>query len=42
MKIEMCECKVPNPTMKVSENGVNVYCKNCSKTYNLSKGKLFE
>jgi hypothetical protein len=28
-----CVCKIPEPRLKVSENGTYSYCNNCSKTY---------
>ena len=28
-----CVCKIPEPRLKVSENGTHAYCNNCSKTY---------
>tara|TARA_R110002049_G_scaffold309180_1_gene518145 strand:- start:30760 stop:31038 length:279 start_codon:yes stop_codon:yes gene_type:complete len=28
-----CVCKIPEPRLKVSENGIFSYCNNCSKTY---------
>ena len=28
-----CVCKMPEPRLKVSENGTYSYCNNCSKTY---------
>ena len=29
----ICVCKIPEPRMKVSENGVYSYCNNCSCEY---------
>jgi hypothetical protein len=26
-----CNCKIPHPQMKVSENGISGYCANCIK-----------
>ena len=26
-----CNCKIPHPRMKVSENGISGYCANCIK-----------
>lgn len=26
-----CNCKIPHPQMKVSENGISGYCANCVK-----------
>ena len=28
-----CVCKIPEPRLKVSENGTYAYCNNCAKTY---------
>jgi hypothetical protein len=28
-----CVCKIPEPRLKVSENGTHAYCNNCAKTY---------
>ena len=28
-----CFCKIPEPRMKNSENGVSVYCDKCAKSY---------
>ena len=28
-----CICKIPEPRLKVSENGTYAYCKKCAKTY---------
>ena len=28
-----CVCKIPQPRLKVSENGTHAYCNNCAKTY---------
>lgn len=28
-----CECKIPEPQIKVSENGIYSYCKKCCKNY---------
>ena len=28
-----CVCKMPEPRLKVSENGTHAYCNNCAKTY---------
>lgn len=28
-----CVCKIPEPRLKVSENGTFAYCNKCSKTY---------
>tara|TARA_R110000787_G_scaffold229259_3_gene336815 strand:+ start:2318 stop:2560 length:243 start_codon:yes stop_codon:yes gene_type:complete len=28
-----CSCKIPEPRMKVSENGTSAYCVKCTKTY---------
>ena len=28
-----CSCKIPEPRMKVSENGTSAYCIKCTKTY---------
>ena len=28
-----CVCKIPEPRLKVSENGTYAYCEKCSKTY---------
>jgi len=27
-----CKCKVPNPIIKNSENGIHVYCSKCAKS----------
>ena len=29
---DMCECKVPQPQIKVSENGTYAYCTKCIRT----------
>ena len=29
-----CICKIPEPTGKCSENGIDVYCSKCGKSYN--------
>jgi len=31
--MEDCKCKIPEPQIKVSENGINSYCKKCCKNY---------
>jgi len=31
--MENCKCKIPEPQIKVSENGINSYCKKCCKNY---------
>jgi hypothetical protein len=28
----VCECKIPEPRIKNSENGISSYCNKCSKT----------
>ena len=28
-----CVCKIPEPRLKVSENGTYAYCEKCAKTY---------
>ena len=28
-----CTCKIPEPIMKNSENGISAYCKKCTKQY---------
>ena len=28
-----CVCNIPEPRLKVSENGTYAYCNNCAKTY---------
>jgi len=28
-----CVCKMPEPRLKVSENGTYAYCEKCAKTY---------
>ena len=32
-RIKDCECKIPDPQIKVSENGIDSYCKKCCKNY---------
>jgi hypothetical protein len=29
---DMCECKIPQPQIKVSENGTYAYCTKCIRT----------
>ena len=31
--VVICVCKIPEPRLKVSENGTHAYCNNCAKTY---------
>jgi hypothetical protein len=31
--VVLCVCKMPEPKLKVSENGIHAYCNNCAKTY---------
>ncbi len=31
--VSRCVCKIPDPAIKVSENGVSAYCRKCAKTY---------
>jgi hypothetical protein len=31
---DMCECKIPQPQIKVSENGIYAYCTKCIRTLN--------
>ena len=28
-----CVCKIPEPRMKNSENGISAYCNKCAKSY---------
>ena len=28
-----CVCKIPEPRMKNSENGISAYCDKCAKSY---------
>lgn len=30
-KMNQCKCKIPEPRIKCSENGIDSYCDNCSK-----------
>lgn len=30
---QRCVCKIPEPRLKVSENGTYAYCEKCAKTY---------
>jgi len=34
---DMCECKVPQPQIKVSENGTYAYCTKCIRTINVNE-----
>ena len=31
--VARCVCKIPEPRLKVSENGTYAYCEKCAKTY---------
>ncbi len=33
-KFANCNCKIPKPKGKCSENGIDVYCIKCGKHYN--------
>lgn len=35
-KREFCKCKIPEPRMKNSENGIYSYCKICKKEYKIN------
>jgi hypothetical protein len=32
-ELNLCNCKIPEPTGKCSENGIISYCKKCLKNY---------
>jgi hypothetical protein len=34
---DMCECKAPQPQIKVSENGTYAYCTKCIRTINVNE-----
>jgi len=34
---DVCECKIPQPQIKVSENGTYAYCTKCIRTINNNK-----
>jgi len=36
----ICNCEIPEPRTKVSENGITGYCEKCCKEYNPMKEKL--
>lgn len=36
---EKCSCKIPEPRIKVSENGIYSYCNKCGKTYEKTTNK---
>lgn len=38
-KIKNCECAIPEPQSKCSENGVSAYCGKCGKNYNRTKDR---
>ena len=39
---KICECKIPKPITKCSENGIVTYCKNCLQDYKQKSTEMTE